>query len=59
VDVDGDAGKGGTLESVGAIPAGGGLYVNAGYSTFGGRSSWQAGEGNALFVLRLKDHDQP
>jgi polyvinyl alcohol dehydrogenase (cytochrome) len=54
VDVnDGKAGKGGTIDSVGAIPAGGDLYVNSGYSTFGGPTAWHAGAGNSLFVLRL------
>jgi polyvinyl alcohol dehydrogenase (cytochrome) len=53
VDVDGDAGNGGTIDSVGAIPAGGELFVNSGYSNFGDRSPWQAGFGNALFVFRV------
>jgi polyvinyl alcohol dehydrogenase (cytochrome) len=52
-DVDGDAGQGGTIDSVGPIPAGSELYVNSGYSAFGGRDRYQGGNGNALFVLRL------
>ncbi|MFT3859598.1 MAG: hypothetical protein QM742_19535 [Aquabacterium sp.] len=53
-DVDGETGKGGTIDSVGPIPAGADLYVNSGYGTFGNSSVWQAGYGNALFVFRLK-----
>jgi polyvinyl alcohol dehydrogenase (cytochrome) len=54
VDVgDGKAGKGGTIDSVGAIPAGSDLLINSGYSSFGGATAWHAGEGNSLFVLRL------
>lgn len=52
-DVNGVAGNGGTIDSVGAVPAGKDLYVNSGYSTFGGANAWQAGPGNALFVFRL------
>ncbi|MBC7701033.1 PQQ-binding-like beta-propeller repeat protein [Aquabacterium sp.] len=53
VDVNGVAGTGGTIDSVGAVPAGKDLFVNSGYGSFGGRNPWQAGEGNALFVFRL------
>lgn len=52
-DVDGDAGQGGTIDSVGPVPAGSELYINSGYSAFGGRDAKQGGNGNALFVLRL------
>jgi polyvinyl alcohol dehydrogenase (cytochrome) len=52
-DVDGEAGQGGTIDSVGPVPAGSELYVNSGYSAFGGRDAHQGGNGNALFVLRL------
>jgi polyvinyl alcohol dehydrogenase (cytochrome) len=52
-DVGGVAGNGGTIDSVGPVPAGRELYINSGYSTFGGASDWMAGPGNALFVLRL------
>lgn len=52
-DVDGEAGQGGTIDSVGAVPAGSELYINSGYSAFGGRDAHQGGNGNALFVLRL------
>lgn len=52
-DVDGEAGQGGTIDSVGPIPVGNELYLNSGYATFGGRDYWQGGNGNALFVLRL------
>jgi polyvinyl alcohol dehydrogenase (cytochrome) len=53
VDVNGVSGNGGTIDSVGAVPAGSDLLVNSGYSTFGVANAWQAGAGNALFVFRL------
>lgn len=53
VDVDGHAGNGGSIDSIGAVPAGTDLYVNSGYDTFGGINDFQAGPGNALFVFRL------
>jgi polyvinyl alcohol dehydrogenase (cytochrome) len=53
-DVDGESGNGGTIDSVGPIPAGDELYVNSGYGTFGNKNPWQAGHGNTLFVYRLK-----
>lgn len=53
-DVDGETGKGGTIDSVGPIPAGNELYLNSGYGTFGNTNAWQAGYGNAMFVFRLK-----
>lgn len=53
IDVNGVAGKGGTIDSVGAVPAGTDVFVNSGYGSFGGLNPWQAGEGNALFVFRL------
>ncbi len=52
-DVNGVTGQGGTIDSVGPIPAGTDLYVNSGYASFGGANAWQGGEGNALFVFRL------
>ncbi|MFT3856500.1 MAG: PQQ-binding-like beta-propeller repeat protein [Aquabacterium sp.] len=52
-DVHGVQGHGGTIDSVGPVPAGGDLMINAGYSTFGGANAWQGGPGNALFVFRL------
>ncbi|MDR3418970.1 MAG: PQQ-binding-like beta-propeller repeat protein [Nevskia sp.] len=52
-DVDGNAGNGGTIDSVGAVPAGADLLINSGYATFGGTNEFQAGPGNALFVFRL------
>jgi polyvinyl alcohol dehydrogenase (cytochrome) len=52
-DVHGVKGNGGTIDSVGAVPAGSDLFVNSGYSTFGGANPWQGGPGNALFVFRL------
>ncbi|MEY4763870.1 MAG: hypothetical protein RI907_543 [Pseudomonadota bacterium] len=52
-DVGGTKGNGGTIDSVGPIPAGREVYLNSGYSTFGGASDWMAGPGNALFVFRL------
>jgi polyvinyl alcohol dehydrogenase (cytochrome) len=54
IDVNGVAGKGGTVDSVGPVPAGKDVFVNSGYASFGGTANaWQAGEGNALFVFRL------
>lgn len=52
-DVHGIQGQGGTIDGPGPVPAGTDLYVNSGYSTFGGANPWQAGPGNALFVFRL------
>lgn len=53
-DVNGEAGNGGTIDSVGVVVAGDGLLINSGYSTFQGVDGrYQAGAGNALFVLAL------
>ena len=53
-DINGEPGNGGTIDSVGVVIAGDGLLVNSGYSTFQGVDGrYQAGPGNALFVLRL------
>jgi len=53
-DINGVAGNGGTIDSVGVVVAGDGLLVNSGYSTFQGVDGrYQAGAGNALFVLSL------
>lgn len=52
-DVNGAAGKGGTIDSAGPVPADTDLLVNSGYATFGATNAWQAGEGNVLFVFRL------
>ena len=55
-DINGVAGDGGTIDSVGVVVAGDGLLVNSGYSTFQGFDGrYQAGPGNALFVLRLPE----
>lgn len=53
VDVNGVAGNGGTIDSVGPVIAGKDVYLNSGYNTFGSTNAWQAGSGNALFVFRL------
>jgi polyvinyl alcohol dehydrogenase (cytochrome) len=53
IDVSRNTGNGGTIDSVGAVPAGSDLLVNSGYSTFGGINQFQSGPGNALFVFRL------
>jgi polyvinyl alcohol dehydrogenase (cytochrome) len=54
VDINGEPGNGGTIDSVGVVIAGDGLLVNSGYSTFQGVDGrYQAGPGNALFVLSL------
>jgi polyvinyl alcohol dehydrogenase (cytochrome) len=52
-DVNGAPGKGGTVDSVGAVLAGNMLLLNSGYDNFGGRDAYQAGTGNALFILAL------
>ncbi|MBK6739365.1 MAG: hypothetical protein IPG64_16600 [Haliea sp.] len=53
-DINGETGNGGTIDSVGVVVAGDGLLINSGYSTFQGVDGrYQAGAGNALFVLRL------
>jgi polyvinyl alcohol dehydrogenase (cytochrome) len=53
VDVNGTAGNGGTIDSVGPIPGGTDLLVNSGYAEFGGTNKFQAGTGNALLIFRL------
>jgi polyvinyl alcohol dehydrogenase (cytochrome) len=53
-DINGEPGNGGTIDSVGIVVAGDGLLINSGYSTFQGvNGRYQAGAGNALFVLSL------
>ncbi|GAB5452425.1 MAG: methanol/ethanol family PQQ-dependent dehydrogenase [Halioglobus sp.] len=53
-DLNGVPGNGGTIDSVGVVVAGDSLLVNSGYSTFQGIDGrYQAGPGNALFVLHL------
>jgi polyvinyl alcohol dehydrogenase (cytochrome) len=52
-DINGADGNGGTIDSVGPVPAGRDLFVNSGYSSFGVTNAYQAGGGNALFVFRL------
>jgi len=53
-DINGVAGKGGTIDSVGVVVAGDGVLINSGYSTFQGVDGrYQRGPGNALFVLSL------
>lgn len=54
MDVNGVRGNGGTLDSVGAIVADDNLLIHSGYSVFGGTNEYQAGPGNTLFVLKLK-----
>ena len=53
-DINGVPGNGGTIDSVGVVVAGDGLLINSGYNTFQGvNGRYQAGPGNALFVLEL------
>jgi len=53
-DINGVAGNGGTIDSVGVVVAGDGVLINSGYSTFQGQDGrYQRGAGNALFVLSL------
>ena len=55
-DINGIAGQGGTIDSVGVVVAGDSLLINSGYSTFQGvNGRYQRGPGNALFVLALPD----
>lgn len=57
-DINGESGNGGTIDSVGVVVSGDGLLINSGYSTFQGIDGrYQAGPGNALFVLSLANHD--
>src|SRR3546814_11377457 len=51
--VDGTAGHGGTIDSVGANAAGGDLLLNSGYDSCGSSNRYQAGPGNVLYVWRL------
>ena len=53
VGVNGVSGNGGTIDSVGPIPAGTDLLVNSGFAEFGGTNRFQSGTGNALFIFRL------
>lgn len=52
-DVNGTTGNGGTIDSVGAVPAGTDLLINSGYNQFGGVNPFQTGVGNAMYVFRL------
>lgn len=53
-DINGVAGNGGTIDSVGVVVAGDGVLINSGYSTFQGADGrYQRGPGNALYVLSL------
>jgi polyvinyl alcohol dehydrogenase (cytochrome) len=52
-DSVGNAGHGGTIEQVGALPAGTDLLINSGYATFGDANQFEGGNGNALFIFRL------
>jgi polyvinyl alcohol dehydrogenase (cytochrome) len=52
--MNGVAGNGGTIDSVGVVIAGDSILVNSGYSSFGGVGPYQAGPGNTLFVLELE-----
>ena len=52
-DVNGVAGQGGTVDASGPVPAGSDLFLNSGYSIFGGADKFNAGPGNVLFVFRL------
>lgn len=52
-DVHGVAGHGGTIDASGPVPAGRDLFLNSGYSVFGGADKFNAGPGNVQFVFRL------
>jgi polyvinyl alcohol dehydrogenase (cytochrome) len=52
-DSNGNSGNGGTIDSVGGVPAGGDLLVNSGYNTFGNSNALQSGPGNMLLIFRL------
>jgi polyvinyl alcohol dehydrogenase (cytochrome) len=49
--VNGESGNGGTIDSGGPVVAGGMLYINSGYTTFGRDPTWFAGPGNALMAF--------
>jgi polyvinyl alcohol dehydrogenase (cytochrome) len=52
-DIHGTAGKGGTIDSTGPVVAGGSVFLNSGYKTFGDVNKFMGGHGNALFVFKL------
>ena len=54
-DVAGITGHGGSIDSVGPIPAGDTLLLNSGYSNYGGIDAYQAGPGNGLLVFRASE----
>ena len=54
-DVYGREGQGGTIDASGPIPAGDQVFLNSGYSTFGGSNEFHGGPGNTLFVFGLKN----
>jgi polyvinyl alcohol dehydrogenase (cytochrome) len=58
-DLNGYTGRGGSIDSVGAVPLAGDLLINSGYSTFSAVNRFQAGPGNALLVFRLPAKHTP
>ena len=55
IGADGTPGNGGTIDNAGPVIAGDSILLNSGYGVFGGATRYQAGTGNALFVLTLED----
>lgn len=57
IDVHGNIGNGGTIDSVGPIIVGDQIYLNSGYNItpIGEESEYQAGPGNALMVFGLNN----
>ncbi len=55
IGADGTTGNGGTIDNAGPVIAGDSVLLNSGYSVFGGATRYQAGPGNALFILTLEE----
>ena len=51
--VNGEEGNGGTIDSGGPVVAGGIIYINSGYTTFGRDPTWFAGPGNVFMAFGL------
>jgi polyvinyl alcohol dehydrogenase (cytochrome) len=51
--VNGASGNGGTIDSGGPVVAGGMLYINSGYTTFGRDPTWFGGPGNVFMAFGI------
>ncbi len=54
VSPGGQPGHGGTIDSTGPVAVQDQLFVNSGYSTFGGTNEYQAGPGGTMYMLKLR-----